>query len=119
MLTVSSLAEIAHAKKHLHSCFGTKDLKRLHYLLGLEVSYIPQGIVLSQKKFTLEFLEDSQLPSSKPTLTPPPPNCKLSPKEGELLTDPTYYRAMVGKLNFLTHTRPDFSFATETLSQFM
>jgi len=41
MLTGSSQTEIALIKKHLHSCFGIKDLGRLHYFLGLEVSYIP------------------------------------------------------------------------------
>jgi len=119
MLTGSSSAEIAHVKQHFHSLFGIKDLGKLHYFLGLEVSYIPQGIVLSQKKFTLEFLKDGNLPSSRPVLTPLPSNYKLTPDEGDLLTDPTYYRAMVGKLNFLTHTRPDLSFAVQVLSQFM
>jgi len=38
---------------------GMKDLGNLHYFLGLEVSYIPEGIVLSQKKFTTELLKDS------------------------------------------------------------
>jgi len=59
------------------------------------------------------------MPPSKPVLTPFPFNCKLTPDDGELLSDPSYYRAMVGKLNFLTHTQPDLSFATKVLSQFM
>jgi len=41
MLTGSNPAEIQHVKQHLHKCFGIKDLGRLHYFLGLEVSYIP------------------------------------------------------------------------------
>ena len=84
------------------------------------MSYIPQGIVLAQKKFTThKLLKDSNLSSCKSTVTPLPPNCKLSPEDGDLLLDPTYYRTTVGKLNFLTHTRPDLSFTAQTLSQFM
>ena len=95
---------------------------KIHYFLGLEVSYIPEGIVLSQKKLTAEHLQVNHLFNLKTAPTPLPPNCKLSPKEGEhreLLTDSTYYRAMVGKINFLTHTRPNLNFTAQTLSQFM
>jgi len=82
LLTGSNPAEIAHVEQPLHSCFGIKDLGGLHYFLGFEVSYIPQGIVLSQKKFTTELLKDSKLSSCRPTVTPLPPNYKLSPDEG-------------------------------------
>lgn len=34
-------------------------------------------------------------------------------------TDPVLYQRMVGKLIFLTHTRPDISFAMNLVSRFM
>ena len=119
LITGLDQAEISHVKHHLNQCFGIKDLGQLHYFLGLEVSYIPEGVVLSQKKFTIEFLKDSGLKNPKPAATPLPLNCKLQSDEGEPLPDPTYYRAMIGKLNFVTNTRPDLSFTAQTLSQFM
>ena len=75
--------------------------------------------MLSQKEFTIELLKGSGLNCSKTVSIALPQNCKLELDQGDLLTDPIYYRALVGKLNFLTHTRPNLSFTTQTLSQFM
>jgi len=47
LITGSKKAEIAHVKHHLDKCFGIKDLGSLHYFLGLEISHLPKGIVLS------------------------------------------------------------------------
>jgi len=119
MLTGSNPTEIHHVKQHLHNLFGIKDLGKLHYFLGLEISYTNDGIVLSQRKFTMDLLKDSGLDTSKVASTPLPVPCKLVADKGELLVDPTRYRTLVGKLNFLTHSRPDLSFTAQTLSQFM
>ncbi|GJR61296.1 uncharacterized mitochondrial protein-like protein [Tanacetum coccineum] len=43
---------------------------------------------------------------------------KLNDTDGVPLTDPTINRTIVGKLIYLTLTRPDLSFATQALSQF-
>jgi hypothetical protein len=43
-------------------------------------------------------------------------NQKLLKDEGELFEDPNRYRRLVGKLNYLTITRPDISYAVSVVS---
>nr|KYP52594.1 Copia protein [Cajanus cajan] len=57
--------------------------------------------------------------NSKPVDTPMDPNAKLLPSQGEPFSDPERYRRLVGKLNYLTVTRPDISFAVSVVSQFL
>ena len=44
---------------------------------------------------------------------------KYSKDDGDLLSDPTLYRKLVGSLIYLTITRPDISYAVNLMSQFM
>jgi hypothetical protein len=39
--------------------------------------------------------------------------------EGELFEDPSRYRCLVGKLNYLTIIRPDISYVVSVVSQFL
>ena len=119
LVTGSNPDDITILKHHLHSTFGIKDLCQLHYFLGFEVTHLPEGISLSQRKFTQDLLLETGFATAKGVATLLPLHCKLTPNEGELLQDPSYYKTIIGKLNFLTHSRPDLSFAVQTLSQFM
>jgi len=56
LITGSNKHDIDRVKHHLDQCFGIKDLGTLHYFLGLEVTHLPQGIVLSHNKFTQDLL---------------------------------------------------------------
>ncbi|TYK11673.1 putative mitochondrial protein [Cucumis melo var. makuwa] len=55
---------------------------------------------------------------AKPSGTPMMPNQQLV-KEGKLCKDPERYRRLVGKLNYLTVTRPDIAYSVSVVSQFM
>ena len=47
------------------------------------------------------------------------PNIKLSTESGELLSDASVYQRLVGRLIYLTNTRPDITFVVSVVSQFM
>ena len=103
-------------KRYLQNSFRTKDLGKLHYFLGIEVARSKEGISLSQRKYVLDILEEIGLLGSKPVETPMDPNVKLYENQGDLLSNPKRYRCLVSKLNYLTITFPDISFAVSVLS---
>lgn len=119
IVTGDNSAEIDALKSHLDHVFSIKDLGILHYFLGIEVGYVTDGILLSQKKFSNDILSECDIDFSKPAVTPLPLNLKLSATTGPLFAYPDRYRSLVGKLNYLTNTRPDLSYAVQTLSQYM
>ena len=110
---------IQKLKQHLFSHFQIKDLGKLKYFPGIEVPQSNSRVVISQRKYTLNILTDTGMLDCKPIDTPMDPNVKLVPSQGELLRDPERYRRLVGKLNYLTITRPDILFPMSVVSQFL
>ncbi|GJU79639.1 putative mitochondrial protein [Tanacetum coccineum] len=70
------------------------------------------------RKCSLELLKCGNVFNAKPISTPLDPIQSLNLTDGEPLPDPSLYRTLVGKLIYLTVTRPDISFATQLLSKF-
>lgn len=106
-------------KSFLSSKFQLKDLGPMKYFLGIEVARSGKGITICQRHYALELFKETGTLGSKPRTTPLDPGLKLSKKDGELLSDPTVYRRLIGKLIYLTITRPDLSFTVNKLSQYM
>ncbi|XP_049373639.1 uncharacterized mitochondrial protein AtMg00810-like [Solanum verrucosum] len=119
ILTGTDLEEIASLKAFLHDQFRIKDLGKLHYFLGLEILYRPDGVLISQRKFTLDLLKEFDSIDCKTTTSPLDLVEKLKATEGKLLSDPIHYRKLIGKLNFLSNTRIDIAYSVQHLSQFL
>lgn len=110
---------ISQFKKYLGQCFHMKDLGHLKYFLGIEVARHTNGIFLSQRKYTLDILSETGLSGARPAITPLEQNHRLALAEDEDLRDPEPFRRLVGRLIYLTITRPELSYSVHTLAQFM
>ena len=118
VVTGNNPEEIVKLKKDLAQEFEVKDLGPLRYFLGLEFARTSEGISVSQRKYTLDLLKETGMLGARPAETPMEMNCKLEIKpEGKSVNKERYQR-LVGKLIYLSHTRPDISYAVGVVSQF-
>ncbi|GAV66327.1 hypothetical protein CFOL_v3_09837, partial [Cephalotus follicularis] len=85
----------------------------------IEVVRSKKGVSLSQRKYVLDLLSETVMLGSKPVDIPIDPYKKFGVDDGSPLKDVHRYRSLIGKLIYLTVTRPGISFAVGVLSQFM
>ncbi|GJY20493.1 ribonuclease H-like domain-containing protein [Tanacetum coccineum] len=121
VITGNNTKEIEKFKLFLKSKFQIKDLGTLKYFLGIEILENKNDLCLS-KKYCLELLCDYGLLACKPPATPMHQNVSLSHEESEKdkkLKSLTRYQKLVGKLIYMSITRPYTSYALHCLSQHM
>ncbi|GJY51363.1 ribonuclease H-like domain-containing protein, partial [Tanacetum coccineum] len=97
-------------------------LGKLKYFLGIEVVDTDKGVCLSQRKYCLDLLSDFRLLVCKPSTIPLKHNLFLSNEStfnDPVIDNITNYQNLIGKLIYLTHTRPDIAYFVHRLSQFM
>ena len=73
---------IRKLKQHLFNHFQTKDLGKLKYFLGIEITRSNSDVVMSQRKYVLYILEEIGILDCKPIDTHMDPNVKLVPGQG-------------------------------------
>jgi len=115
----NNLQTIHHIKSYLNDQFHIKELGHLKYFLGLEVARSHRGLILNQRKYCLDILSEFGLTGCKPVSSPANPSIKLNNIDGDLISDPTNFRRLIGKFLYLTHTQLDISYAVQQVSQFM
>ncbi|KMS64582.1 hypothetical protein BVRB_018810, partial [Beta vulgaris subsp. vulgaris] len=96
-----------------------KDMGALRYFLGIEVDQCKDGIFLSQRKYVMDLLKDYGMLQCKPLKLPMDSHVKLTSGEGDPMHHAEPYQKLVGKLIYLTLTRPDIAFTVHVLSKFM
>ncbi|GJY46679.1 ribonuclease H-like domain-containing protein [Tanacetum coccineum] len=120
--TGNNIDEIENFKSYLKSKFMIKDLGAMKYFLGIEILDNANGICMTQRKYCLELIHEFGLLAAKPVTTPLPENCVLAVNESDSdksLKNIFEYQKLLGKLIYLTHTRPDISYVVHCLSQHM
>ena len=110
-------------KKHVE----ITDLGALHWILGIEVQRIREErkLLLSQRSYIDSILRRYGFFDLKPISTPMDPNIRLTSAQSPTATDDIAkmrdipYHEAIGSLMYASlGTRPDISFAVQTLSRF-
>ena len=119
LITGSNLSLINQLKYHLHRSFQTNDLGPIHKYLGVEFERSSQGLRMHQTAYAISILHMFNMQHCSPSHTPLPEGLTLSKETATPLVNATLYRMLVGKLLFLTKTRPDITHAVSVVSRFM
>ncbi|GJX18366.1 ribonuclease H-like domain-containing protein [Tanacetum coccineum] len=122
IITGNSIFEIEKLKVYLKSKFMIKDLGKVKYFLGIEVVDTDRGICLNQRKYVLDLLCEYGMLACKPAKNSLMSKIVISNEASDkdpLLENITDYKKLMGKLIYLTNTRPDISYVVHCLNQFM
>ncbi|XP_044478603.1 uncharacterized mitochondrial protein AtMg00810-like isoform X1 [Mangifera indica] len=119
ILTGDDSEELVNIKKKLARDFEIKDLGLLKYFLGMEFARSRKGIFVNQRKYILDLLSETGLLGCKAADSPLDANLKLDPAKAKDVIDKEKFQRLVGKLIYLSHTRPDIAFAVSMVSQYM
>ncbi|GKC43676.1 retrovirus-related pol polyprotein from transposon TNT 1-94 [Tanacetum coccineum] len=119
LLVGNNITKMQHTKAELDHKFSIKDLGSLKYFLGIEVARTHEGLVLSQRKYTLDILADCGFEGCRQSSFPIEQNHKLDKSEDQPKVDRSRYRRIVGRLLYMQATRPDIAYAISILSQFV
>ena len=119
LLTGSDSTGLLETKKYLKHHFVTKDKGRPKYFLGIEVAHQKYSVLLSERKYALDLLEETRLLGCKPASTTMEASADLCFDDSHALDDSGRYRRLIGKLIYFTVTRSNITFTVDVLNRFM
>lgn len=104
---------------HLNTEFRMKDMGDVHYLLGIQVHQVAEGLFLNQSKYAHDLLITAGMQDSAPMPTPLTMKHDNLQGQDEVFSEPSHFRSLAGKLQYLTLTRPDLQFSVNYICQKM
>lgn len=114
--------DIAIIKAKLQSFHPMKDAELVNKILGIRVSWNRNNVTLDQEVYTRQILEEFGMSESKAVGTAASPHMNLDDGEESKLDrkGQQLFRRIIARCMFLASgTRPDISFATGRLSQYL
>lgn len=119
VITYSSANAIDKFLEDLSCAFPIKDLGRLAYFLSLELDYLDDGVLLSQRKYILDILRKTNMTDANLISSPMFSSLKLSKFGSPLFDNLTVFRSVISSLQYLFLTQLDIFFAVNKVCQFM
>ena len=106
--------------QQLNATFSPKQLGSLDYFLGIGVHSLSSGApLMTQYTYIRDLLTKTNMLEAKPISSPMTSSCKLSKDGSDLLQDASFYRSVVGALQYVTITHLELSFVVNKVCQFM
>jgi histone deacetylase 1/2 len=95
-------------------------LGKLDYFLVIEVHHSTScSLLLSQTKYIRDLLTKAKMENANGIASPMASSTKLSKYGSNHVPDPTFFRSIVGGLQYVTITRPEISYSVNKVCQFL
>ena len=88
------------------------------FFVGLQVHQMKYGIYITQSKYVKQIMKTFGLEDSKPVSTPMVIGHKLSKNDDSAEVNQTLYKSMIGKLQYVVHSRPDIILSVGIVARF-
>ena len=108
-VTGSNLKILEDTKRALQQEFKMKDLGELKYFLGIEITRSADGILMHQRKYTIELISEVGMIAARPASTPIDMNVNITSEQyddhinqqqakvvDDPLIDQTKYQRLIG-----------------------
>lgn len=119
ILIGSNDLEIQQLIALLNDMFALKYLG-LHYFMGIEFNTFPNGdILLIQSKYIHELIVKAKMEASKLIATPMLSQSQQSTHICDFINNPSFYRSIVGTLQYIIITHSNLSYTFNKLCQYM
>ncbi|KAE8655864.1 hypothetical protein F3Y22_tig00117016pilonHSYRG00207 [Hibiscus syriacus] len=99
--------------------FEMTDMGLMAYYLDIEVKQQKDRIFISQENYTKEILKKFKMENYKPISTPEEYGIKMTKHEEGESVDPTFFKSLIGRLRYLTYTRPNILHVVGLVSRYM
>lgn len=119
LITGNASSKIDEVKAQLSHKYKMKDLGKVTRYVGIDFVDTNNGMFIHQFAYCQSLLKDFDMQDCKGAAIPLPEGLDVSGATSSPEVEITHYCQLVGKLIYLTNTRPDLAYAVGILSRFM